>query len=352
MKATRILALLLLCAAIGFTGLDADAGWKSFKKKVEKTVKKDDKKKKKKEEKVDDGKLYAENLGTGVRKTGGTCAWLDLKTLNDTENLQFKCVSGSCNTLAVHGRTSGGVWKTLYQGNVKDVNVGAILEGKRSSFTHLVISVNGAHESYYKQAAKMEIIKVAGKADTAAKTETITKQEDKTGDSEAKFKIGDKGPAGGWIFYVNFNYKKDGWRYLEAAPEDYLGGGNLQWGCYKNRKSVSGAKGTALGTGKTNTNAIIKSCSDSNAAARATLSFTYGGKKDWYLPSIDELALMETNLYEKGIGNFKAYGYWSSSEAETTKGYARLFGYEKKNSVLFKDSDNVVRAVRAFSDND
>ncbi len=164
MKATRLLTFLLLCMAIGFADMNAEAGWKSFKKKIEKKVNNDDKKK---DQKASDGKLYIENFGTGARKTGGTCAWIDLKTLNDNDNLEFKCVSGDCKTLTVHGRTSRGSWKTLYQGRVKEINVGEILRGKRRSYTHLVISVNGAHERYTRTAAKMEVIK------TAAKTESI-----------------------------------------------------------------------------------------------------------------------------------------------------------------------------------
>ena len=31
------------------------------------------------------------------------------------------------------------------------------------------------------------------------------------------YSVGDAGPAGGIIFYVNPNYDDDGWMYLEAA---------------------------------------------------------------------------------------------------------------------------------------
>ncbi|HOP65340.1 MAG TPA: hypothetical protein PK906_18320 [Spirochaetota bacterium] len=377
-KFARMTVLLLFCVMLGFPSFNADAQFDKLKKKVEKAVNKDDKDKKDKKEKksakiekknnkdnkkeekkenkeekaAEDIKVFSENFGTGIRKTGGTCAWIDLNTVNDTDILQFKCISGKCNTAAVHGRTSGGVWKSLYQGKLKELKTGEILGGKRSSYTHLVVSVNGAHESYNKTAAKMGIIIAAGKSETPVKNDTVAKQEDKKDGSAAKYKIGDKGPAGGWIFYINPNYKKDGWRYIETAPEDFVGDGDVQWGCYRDRRSIAGAKGTAVGTGKSNSNAIIKGCSASNAAARIVLSFSYGGKKDWFLPSIDELELMETNLYEKGIGGFKPYGYWSSSESEATKGYARIFGYEKKPSILFKDSTNVIRAVRVFSDYD
>ena len=46
---------------------------------------------------------------------------------------------------------------------------------------------------------------------------------------------GDVGPAGGYIFYVNPNSAKDGWRYLEAAPFDQSAG--AKWGCFRHGDS-------------------------------------------------------------------------------------------------------------------
>ena len=48
--------------------------------------------------------------------------------------------------------------------------------------------------------------------------------------SRVEYAIGDTGPAGGFIFYENPNYKVDGWRYLEAAPIDQSAG--AKWGCF------------------------------------------------------------------------------------------------------------------------
>lgn len=44
---------------------------------------------------------------------------------------------------------------------------------------------------------------------------------------ENEYNIGDTGPAGGLIFYINPNYETDGWRYLEAAPGDQSTG--IEW---------------------------------------------------------------------------------------------------------------------------
>lgn len=72
---------------------------------------------------------------------------------------------------------------------------------------------------------------------------------------------------------------------------------------------------------------------------------------DWYLPSRDELAAMKTQLYDEGVGNMLAYGYWSSSEfnALQADSYQAPMGslvyanYEKE-SVLN------IRACRSFID--
>lgn len=156
------------------------------------------------------------------------------------------------------------------------------------------------------------------------------------------YKIGDKGPAGGWIFYDKGN-SSDGWRYLEAAPEDQAE--DVQWGRYT--KEITGAKGTAVGTGKVNTAAIIKSFEESGNAAKIAASYSGGGKSDWFLPSIDELVLMFENLHEQGGGGFTCDAYWSSSDDDDTCAWLKLFNGGNQ-SCITKTNYARVRAVRAF----
>jgi hypothetical protein len=65
------------------------------------------------------------------------------------------------------------------------------------------------------------------------------------------YQIGDRGPAGGWIFYDKGIFS-NGWRYLEAAPAwtEF----EAEWGAYE--RDVSGTS-TAVGTGKRNTELIV-----------------------------------------------------------------------------------------------
>ncbi len=161
-----------------------------------------------------------------------------------------------------------------------------------------------------------------------------------------KYKIGDKGPAGGWIFYDKGDFK-DGWRYLEAAPVDQSKG--AEWGCQE--KSIPEAKGTDIGTGKSNTQAIVKNCEEANIAAKLCTTYHGGGKRDWFLPSKKELNLMHETLNVNGIGGFSINDsflmYWNSSEYSVSDAWCQLFSYgigdKQKKSSSFH-----VRAIRAF----
>ncbi len=156
------------------------------------------------------------------------------------------------------------------------------------------------------------------------------------------YKIGDRGPAGGWIFYDKGN-NSGGWRYLEAAPEDQST--EARWGCYG--ISITGAEDAAIGTGKANTAAIIKSCGEADIAAKIAADYRGGGKSDWFLPSKDELYMMYTNLHTNGVGGFAGDLYWSSSEYSEDYAWLQYFNngghpYDGKNY------GRRVRAVRAF----
>lgn len=101
----------------------------------------------------------ASNDGSGRRKAGGSSPGVALPGLKDSDTLSFKTTSGTCQYVTIHGRTSRGSWKTLYSGELKDVTVSAFLKNKRSLFTHVIFSVNGAHERYRRIACTAEIFK-------------------------------------------------------------------------------------------------------------------------------------------------------------------------------------------------
>lgn len=159
------------------------------------------------------------------------------------------------------------------------------------------------------------------------------------------YKIGNKGPAGGWIFYDKGSYS-DGWRYLEAAPVDQSD--KVKWGYWGcSGKSIPGAQGEAIGTGKSNTQAIIESCGEANLAAKLCTEYRGGGKSDWFLPSKDELYLIYANLRKNAIGGFAVNPYWSSSENNADYAWHQVF-HDGRQGFHFKFDGGKVRAVRAF----
>jgi hypothetical protein len=159
------------------------------------------------------------------------------------------------------------------------------------------------------------------------------------------YTIGDTGPAGGIIFYV------DGSSCLEAAPSDQ---GRVVWSNIQ--YVLIGTTGTAIDTGQANTTAIIGQHGPTgNSAAKLcdVLSITFSGVTydDWFLPSKDELNLMYSNLGSRPAnpaGFDLGKDYWSSSEINATTAWGKNFsaGTEPK---LGKTERGNVRAIRAFT---
>jgi len=166
-------------------------------------------------------------------------------------------------------------------------------------------------------------------------------------EAPAQYKIGDRGPAGGIVFYDKGN-NNDGWRYMEAAPVDFL---NAEWGAYG--ISVTGT-GTGIGSGKQNTELIIAALNqnkESGKAAQLCKVYTQGGYRDWFLPSKDELDLMYKNLKQSNLGGFQSGYYWSSSQYSGNIAWYQGFrdGNQLDHSKsLYKRNKCYVRAVRAF----
>ncbi|NLD38066.1 MAG: DUF1566 domain-containing protein [Desulfatiglans sp.] len=163
--------------------------------------------------------------------------------------------------------------------------------------------------------------------------------------------VGERGPAGGWIIYDKGN-DSDGWRYMEAAPEDqtpdsWRHKGLVRWGC---KQATPGARYTAIGTGMLNTKAMLEKCDEPKIAARLCADYRGGDKDDWFLPSKDELNLIYVNLVQNNIGGLRGGEYWSSSE--TTNGRHAWQHNFSSGLQLYagKHPKYRVRAVRVFKD--
>ena len=136
---------------------------------------------------------------------------------------------------------------------------------------------------------------------------------------------------------------------LEAAQDDVDGPtAYLSWGCVG---TFIGGTSTAISTGEANTRAINAGCSELGIPGRMAMEYEQNGFEDWYLPSRDELDLMNQN--QGLIGGFANCLYWSSSEDSSSSawyqefnngGYNRQFIWPK----IGHDAGNCVRAIRSF----
>lgn len=142
--------------------------------------------------------------------------------------------------------------------------------------------------------------------------------------------------AGGIVFYVDGT----GEHGFVCSPENL---GNFLWGC----QGTSIPTGSALGTGATNTAAIVASCGETNTAAKICDNLVLNSYSDWFLPSTDELNLIYLNLYLQSLGGLHGGVYWSSTEADATRAY---YHYFELNDIHPTDKNSYlnVRAVRAF----
>jgi uncharacterized repeat protein (TIGR02543 family) len=164
------------------------------------------------------------------------------------------------------------------------------------------------------------------------------------------FSIGDRGPAGGWIFYDYGGLHPDGgWRYLEAAPVDQ--NDNYRWGTMG--FDVPGVNTDAYGWGFSMTRNILDYDPTyvGHRAADDCDDYSIRGNgsyfDDWYLPAMDSLEAMYTNLKAQGKGDFADFEYWSSTESDTY--FARCVNFSNGSTAGGTKSSNYnVRPVRRF----
>lgn len=167
------------------------------------------------------------------------------------------------------------------------------------------------------------------------------------------YNVGDVGPAGGIVFYVDpagfacGPSRGDTCTYLEAAHASAET--EITWSATENQSSeVPGADDVAVGSGYKNSLAVYDQTGNTliDSAAAHALAHTANGFDDWFLPSKHELG----HLYEQRdlVGGFLPASYWSSSEYNSYDAWSRQFvagyySYDSKASV----SGFRVRPIRA-----
>lgn len=165
------------------------------------------------------------------------------------------------------------------------------------------------------------------------------------------YKVGDTGPGGGIIFFVDRYNEYSGFTYLEVAPVSTQVQRTWATNVNSNRTTVvSGADSRALGGGYQNTLDIVAQTGNvaATCAAKYCDALTSGGKSDWYLPSVSEIKMIyEVVHLNLGVGGFASDYYWSSSEIASTDAWLQdfFYGYQFNNT---KDFLTYVRPMRKF----
>ena len=165
------------------------------------------------------------------------------------------------------------------------------------------------------------------------------------------FAVGELGPAGGFIFFVDEDndYEFD---FLEAAPEDAErdGEGIFQWASGFDESFYIGANGSQIGSGEQNTATIVGALDgdeQTNRAAQVADAYEFDGYDDWFLPSEQELELMYETLKAEDVADFDGMVYWSSTENSVTHATGQSFSSGMQTEWR-KDYRYRVRPIRAF----
>lgn len=169
--------------------------------------------------------------------------------------------------------------------------------------------------------------------------------------------VGNTGPGGGIVFYVQASggtftcgaTLASTCKYLEAAPTSGTNAwtdATYAWSGNTSYLIGSTAQGTAIGSGRKNTTAM--NTQNSTAGKAGTIALAYRGPNnlsDWYLPSKDELNQLYLNKTTVGCS---ASSYWSSSETDSNYAWYQLFNLGNQSSYGYKINTYYVRPVRAF----
>lgn len=134
-------------------------------------------------------------------------------------------------------------------------------------------------------------------------------------------RVGDTGPGGGVVFHVADSPQWWG-RVLEGRP--YVGVSGAPWSLRASESVyVDGPDGTAsrrridakkIGMGGANTAAIVAQNGPGRYAAGIVDRAVLGGKRDWFLPSKDEMDAYWRVQAIIGKGRLPVGPYWTSSE--------------------------------------
>jgi hypothetical protein len=150
-----------------------------------------------------------------------------------------------------------------------------------------------------------------------------------------KWLLGDIGPGGGLIFWVNDDPENDllalevaqpGWHFGNEADPTIVWATSDEFDLPKMGKSI--------GSGQKNCASILGPEFISPAALQVQVSSNFDF--DWHLPSIEELRLVYQNIHTAGLGSLTGEQYWSSTPV-----FAPFV-----RSIIFEDGEEMMSNVQ------
>jgi len=164
--------------------------------------------------------------------------------------------------------------------------------------------------------------------------------------SPKTYSIGDRGPAGGYVYAV----WGDGLHGFEAAPADVAS--ESQWGC--DGTPVSAPGGFIYGARDTasilTANCIPPTGGQLAVAALLARNYSYKGSFDWYLPSREQLVEMRLIRDVSGVAINSGH-YWSSTRGTIDGTHHTAISVNLETGNVNSESrshSNRVRAIRRF----
>lgn len=180
--------------------------------------------------------------------------------------------------------------------------------------------------------------------------------------------VGDTGPGGGTVFYVQASGTfscgiglNSTCKYLEFAPYGWNDGGDdpgIDWCSTGTDLDIDN---TGIGSGLANTTKADDTCT--SGAIQTVASYSNNGKGDWYLPSKAEVNELCKYARQQATGDssvdcastgsvrsgFRSAHYWSSTEISgTTNAWSSEFGYGNQLASNKVPGNLFVRPIRAF----
>ena len=220
---------------------------------------------------------------------------------------------------------------------------------------------NGNNPAVHNWSADRSLIRTGVEAKTCNNDEC-----NEISDINLTFALGDTGPAGGKIIYIDPTgfevtsttaaFTTYTAYYLEAAPANAVGGTGVETTIRWSTRTDSpypNVTGTLLtiGSGRNNTALIIaaeKALYPSDTyiyAALACDNYSIAGYNDWFLPSRDELNQLYIRRTDFGLSSGV---FWSSSQGSINNAWDQDFGSGNQGSYNKSSLATIVRPVRAF----